>query len=344
MGKTLQVLVAAWLSVSFLTAQEFRPVRDSIGFCWNAGQMKRLVDYVSANEHRPSTSHVFVAGISPHDDFLYAGQVYLPLFQSIKPKEVIIFGVTHGTVRKEIGDPKGILILDEHTMWQGCGREINVSPLREYIKGNLDTQYYRTNNKAQDFEHSIEAMIPWLQFYNPDVKIMPVMVTQMPYERMEEISEKLSNVFSEYIQKNQLIPGRDIFFLCSSDANHYGRDFNNVPFGEDSAAHEKGIDQDKQIAARYLAGVVKTENIQIFTETMKNLVWCGKYSIPFGLLTTEKTIRKAFGKKMTGTILCYSDSYSEGVLPLKQTGMGTTAPFSLKHWVGYLSMGYWIEE
>lgn len=344
MIKTVTVLVSAWLTVSFLTAQEIRPVRDSIGFCWNAGQMKRLVEYVSVIEHKPPTSHVFIAGVSPHDDFLYAGQVYLPLFQSIKPKEVIIFGVTHGTVRKEIGDPKGILILDEYKMWHGCGREVLISPLREFIKDNLDTQYFRINNKAQSLEHSIEAMVPWLQFYNPDVKIIPVMVTQMPYERMEEISEKLSNVFSEYIKKNQLIPGRDIFFLCSADANHYGRDFNNVPFGEDSAAHEKGIEQDKQIAARYLAGVITAENIQNFTETMKTLVWCGKYSIPFGLLTTEKTILKTFGKNMSGTVLRYSDSYSEGVLPLTQTGMGTTAPFSLKHWVGYLSMGFWIEE
>ena len=68
--------------------------------------MKHLVEYLSDNENKPIASHVLVAGISPHDDFLYAGQVYFPLFRSVKPKEVVIFGVTHGTVRKEIGDPQ----------------------------------------------------------------------------------------------------------------------------------------------------------------------------------------------------------------------------------------------
>jgi AmmeMemoRadiSam system protein B len=344
MIKTLPVILAAWLSISFLAAQEIRPVRDSIGYCWNAEQMKRLVDFLAVNENKPTPNHVFVAGISPHDDFLYAGQVYLPLFRSIKPKEVVVFGVTHGTVRKEIGDPQGVLILDEHKTWQGCGREVTISPLREFIKCTLDTQYFLVSNKAHDLEHSIEAMIPWLQYFNPDVEITPIMVTMMPFERMEEVSEKLSEIFSEYIKKNQLVPGRDIFFLCSSDANHYGRDFNNVPFGEDRAAHTKGIEQDQQIANKYLSGTIESKRIQNFTGVMKNLVWCGKFSVPFGLLTTEKTMRKAFGKNITGTILRYSDSYSEGVLPLKQTGMGTTAPFSLKHWVGYLSMGYWIEE
>lgn len=341
---TLLIVVAVGFSISSLVAQEIRPVRDSIGFCWNSGQMKRLVDYVATNEREPVPRQVFIAGISPHDDFLYAGHVYFPLFRTVRAEEVVIFGVTHGTVRKEIGDPQGILILDEHRSWRGCGREAQISPLREYIRNNLDTQYCRVSDKAHELEHSIEAMVPWLQYFTPDVKITPVMVTQMPFERMDQVSERLSTILSEYIKKNRLVPGRDIFFLCSSDANHYGRDFTNVPFGEDSAGHAMGIEQDRQIAERYLTGAVEGEKIRQFTETMKNLVWCGKFSVPFGLLTTEKTMRKAFGKKIDGTILRYSDSYSEGVLPLKQTGMGTTAPFSLKHWVGYLAMGFFLEQ
>jgi hypothetical protein len=31
------------------------------------------------------------------------------------------------------------------------------------------------------------------------------------------------------------------------------------------------------------------------------------------------------------------------VLPLKKTGMGTTAPFSLRHWVSFFSIGYYLE-
>ena len=141
-------------------------------------------------------------------------------------------------------------------------------------------------------------MMPWLQYFNPDVKITPIMVTMMPFERMEEVSEKLSDIFSEYIKKSQLVPGRDIFFLCSSDANHYGRDFNNVPFGEDSAAHARGIGQDRQIADKFLSGTIDIKRIRNFTKVMKNIVWCGKFSIPFGLLTVEKTMRKAYGEKI----------------------------------------------
>jgi hypothetical protein len=31
------------------------------------------------------------------------------------------------------------------------------------------------------------------------------------------------------------------------------------------------------------------------------------------------------------------------VLPVKGTSMGITAPYSLKHWVGFLSAGFYME-
>ena len=341
--KTLFIAVLICCSLSCLVAQEVRPVRDSIGYCWNAEQMKRLITYLETEQKGSVPQQSFIAGISPHDDFLYAASVYYPLFRSLKPKEVVIFGVTHATVRKEIGDPQNILLLDEYKTWAGCGHTVAISPLRDFLRSKLDTQYYRVNNQAHKLEHSIEAMIPWLQYFNPDIRITPIMVTAMPFERMDEVSKNVSEILATYIKRNELVTGKDIFFLFSSDANHYGKDFNNIPFGDDSIAHAKGTKRDQQIANKYLAGTVQSEKIRDFTSEMKNLVWCGKFSVPFGLLTTKKTIQLLSGKTLTGIILRYSDSYTEGVLSLKQTCMGTTAPSSLKHWVGYLSAGYLME-
>jgi len=341
--KMLSALFLLWAAFSFLSAQEIRPIRDSVGYCWEIESMHHLVGYVDTTEAPTSPKREFIAGISPHDDYLYAARIYYPLFRSIKPREVVIFGVTHSTVRKEIGDPQGILLLDDHKSWMGCGKTVEVSPLGEFIKNTLDTQYYRVNNHAHELEHSIEATVPWLQMYMPDVRITPIMVTRMSFDRMEEVSQSLSDVLAEYIRSRHLIPGPDIFFLCSSDANHYGKDFQNTPFGEDDAAHTQGIEQDQKIAQTFLAGKIDSEKLRSFTVEMQKVVWCGKYSIPFGLLTAQKTMERTFGKSLKGTILRYSDSYSAGVLPLTKTGMGLTAPFSLKHWVGYLSAGFTIE-
>jgi hypothetical protein len=75
---------------------------------------------------------------------------------------------------------------------------------------------------------------------------------------------------------------------------------------------------------------------------MDSVVWCGRYAIPFGLLTAEKIVQRLSGECLKGRVLSYSDSYTESVLPLKGTGMGTTAPASYKHWCGWLSAAYYI--
>jgi AmmeMemoRadiSam system protein B len=334
-----------------LCGQDMRPVRDDVGFCWQRPQMKRLLDLLAISERQDFPIRNLVAGISPHDDYLYAGRVYYPLFKKLRTREAVIFGVTHGAVRKEIGDPHNILLLDEYRSWSGLSREVAISPLREWLKKHLAKEDYAVSNQAHALEHSIEALVPFLQVNNPDIKITPIMVTAMPFEKMDELSGRLAAVLAGYMHKNNLLPGRDIFFLISADANHYGRDFNNIPFGEDEKAHALGTEQDRRFAAAAFSGLLDGQKILTLTRELwgttyldyRNTYWCGKYDIPFGLLTISKTMEKISGRRLRGQIFRYSDTYSEGVLPLKKAGLGITAPYSLKHWVGFVSAGFYLE-
>ncbi len=341
------------LAVAFiLCGQEKRPIRDDVGYCWQRPQMQRLLEYLAAAAQEDFPVRDLVAGIAPHDDYLYAGHVYYPLFKKLRTREVVIFGVTHGTVRKEIGDPQNVLILDEYPSWTGLGAHVDISPLRERIKKQLPENDYLISNQAHALEHSIEAQVPFLQYYNPDIKITPIMVTAMPWERMNEIAERLSSVLADYMKENKLQPGADIFFLISADANHYGRDFNNTPFGEDEKAHSQGTEQDRRFAQAAFSGLLSDEKIRDLTQELwgdtyrdyRNTYWCGKYDIPFGLLVIGKTMQKTAGCGLTGQVFRYADTYSDGVMPLKKSGLGITAPFSLKHWVGFLSAGFYLER
>lgn len=349
MKKIFLILLFSVLALS-LFAQEIRPVLDDVGFCWKANQVNRLLDYLKKNETGKFDLPPLVAGISPHDDYLYAGRVYYPLFERIQAKEVVIFGVTHGTVRRSIGDPQEMVIFDEFKYWTGPYKNVEISPLREYLKGKLNKDHYMVSNHAHKLEHSIEAMIPFLQYFNRDVKITPIMITGMDFAKMEKRSDEMAGHIAEYIKTNNLKLGKDIFFLISADANHYGKDFNNTPFGQDKQAHGMGAGLDLHIAQTCFDGPVSKEKIQ---ELLKRLwggthrqngevLWCGKYSIPFGLMTTMKTIGKVrVGKRLTGKVLRYSDTYTEGVIPLKKPGYGITAPFSFKHWVGFFSAAFY---
>lgn len=336
--------------------QRVRPIRDDVGFCWEGAVMDRLIAYLEKEEksspERPGEKFPMpasvIGGISPHDDFLYAGRVYLPLYRALRAKEVVIFGVTHGGVRKEIGDPKSVVILDSFGKWKGPYGEVSVSPLREYVKDQLSASDVVVSDKAHELEHSIEATVPFLQYYNRGVAITPIMVTAMPLERMEELAGKVAHALARYIREKHLVLGKDIAILISSDANHYGRDFDNIVFGEGAAAHAKATAHDSTIAVNDLAGQLDSRKVGALARDLwgrtyaeqGDVVWCGKYSIPFGLLVLDKTAREVLNRGVTGTVLRYSDSYTEGVLPLKQTGMGTTAAASYKHWCGFVSVGY----
>jgi AmmeMemoRadiSam system protein B len=338
-------------SFGLVYPQEVRPVRDDVGYCWQSDRFDLFVKWLDENcPDEKFKSENLIAGISPHDDYLYAGKVYYPLYKLINAKEVVIFGVTHGTVRKEINDPKNILIFDEFEKCKGPYSDAAISPLREIIKQKLESEYYMVSNKAHSLEHSIEGLIPFLQHYNRDVKITPIMVTAMSFEKMDSLSDELANIISEYVKENNLKLGKDIFFLFSNDANHYGEDFDNHPYGLNQEAHNVAVANDKRIADQIFNGTVTKNRIQKLSDELwpeagikqDCPLWCGRYAVVFGLFTVSKVVNEN-GKKLSGKVLRYSDTWTGGVLPVKGTSMGITAPYSLKHWVGFLSAGFYME-
>ena len=348
------LLVFVWLQQSIiLHSQTIRPVKDNVGFCWDAAEMDSFLKFLSGSTPgNDFSARNLIGGISVHDDYLYAGKVYFPLYRLIRTKEVLIFGVTHGSVRKEMGPLSNVLILDEFDKWRGAYNDAGISPLREIIKSKLPPGSFIVSNKAHSIEHSIEALIPFLQSYNREIKITPVMVTQMPFGKMDSLSTKLATVIAAYMRERNLVPGKDIFFLISNDANHYGEDFNNSPYGLDAAAHETGTKNDLRIAGRYIDGPIDKNDLLELTKeiwpdsTSKEQIpiWCGRYPVVFGLLTIMKTVQLLDLGDITGKLFRYSDTYTEKVLPVKNTSMGLTAPFSLKHWVGWFTAGLYIHR
>ena len=263
----------------------------------------------------------------------------------------MIFGVTHGIVRKEINDPHNVLIFDEYDKWKGPYSDVEISQLREIIKQKLDKSFYMVSNKAQSLEHSIEGLIPFLQHYNRNVKITPIMVTAMSFERMDSLTSKLAEIITTYAKENNLELGKDIFFLFSNDANHYGEDFDNQPYGLDEKAHSVAIANDKRIAESTFNGTITVDKIKNLSEELwpeagycKDCpLWCGRYPIVLGLLTVNKVVAKT-GKIISGELFKYSDTWTGRVLPVVGTEMGITAPYSLKHWVGFFSAGIYLKR
>ncbi len=338
------VFFALFLSLAF--GGSIRHFYDNVGFCTRAPQIEAIVKVATSLEKKSLAKESgtgYIAVISPHDDHILAGRVYVHAIPKIAgAKTIVIFAVTHHKARVALKDPKNVLIFDDYDAWEAPYSPIKVDTgLRTFLENSLGKGDFIVSRKAQAIEHSAEAMIPFIQHYNRNAKILAIMVTEMNFWRMKELSQKLAKAFISYMKEKHLTPGKDIAFIISTDTTHYGPDFNYSPFGLDEIAHKKATAQDRELGRNFLSGQITEEKIRLFADRVwgEKITWCGRFSVPFGILTVHNLARLN-GKKLIGTPLRYGDSYSLGVLPVFRMGIGLTAPFSLKHWVGYWAIGY----
>ncbi len=149
--------------------------------------------------------------------------------------------------------------------------------------------------------------------------------------------------------------GRDVAVVVSSDAVHYGPDFDHAPFGTDAEAHEKAAEHDRSLAEEHLEGNLDPAALHRFLVTLVDpetldyrLPWCGRFSIPFGVELLRKVALESAGKAPKGALLRYGTSLTEPELPVseetREAGLGYTAPSNFHHWVGYAAVGYLIPE
>jgi len=336
-----------------LLAEGVRPQRDRIGFSTTPEQLsqvialsqKRSPTLLAEMERKTAGKTPFVA-LSPHDDHLLAGEFYLLSASLLRADTVIVFGLLHRSVKESLDNPKNLLVFDDYDAWESAEGEVPVDlPLREYLTKNLDRSRVLISRKAHSEEHSVEASLGFLKRGNPHVKILPILVSAWEWEEGAALAEELGGLLTRWLREKEGVPGRDLAFLLSNDATHYGPDFSHTPFGIGEKAHRKGTDRDRKIAAETLLGTIDQGKVSLFYREVVDaqMTWCGRFVIPFGLLTAQ---RVASSRKLSlyGIEGGYGDSYSLGVLPFFARGLGITAPFSSSHWVGYWAEIFTLQE
>ncbi len=332
-----------------------RPLVDTIGFAQYAWQMDSLmtrIERLSSNEqYRDTQDHQpWKACISPHDDYTYVGSFYPQLLRHIHAKTLFLVGVAH---KAQTLNLENRIIFDSHTYWKGPYGNVPVSALREEILQNLDASQYEVNDSMHRIEHSLEALIPFLQYFNPQVEIIPVLVPYMSFARMEKIAEPLSVALFSILSNHKLHWGSDFAMVITTDAVHYGDEEwggkNYAPFGCDSAGNARAVEHEYEIIKTSLEGKVSKEKIRKFSEfTVQESdyreykwTWCGRYSVPLGLLTAYYLQdHLSDGDPLEGILIGYSNSIDHEHIHVDDLMMGRTAVATSHHWVGYAALGY----
>ncbi len=336
-----------------------RGQRDTIGFVVTAEQAEDVVATAIGLEQEAilqrdtalglSPQHGYIGGVCPHDDHLYAARAYVHLTERITAPRVVLIGVFHAA---RLWDLEDVLVFDSFEDWHGPWEPVAVDPMREEILSGLDRGSFVVDNAMHCREHSLEAIVPFLQRRNPEVTILPILVPYASWDRLSELADELSTVLAGVMREHGWQLGRDLAVVVSSDAVHYGPDFDHAPFGTDAAGYQQAVDRDEGLAKKYLAGPLDAAKLAQFEYTLVDpnnvrtytLPWCGRFSIPFGLELLRDLAAKTGLETPEGHFLRYATSLSEPQLPVSQAtldaGLGTTAPSNLHHWVGYATVGF----
>jgi MEMO1 family protein len=337
-----------------LVESNIRPLVDTIGFAQYDWQM----DSILARINRSQDLHTVMKEssdfsdakvvISPHDDYSYVGNLYPAALEHIKAGTVILFGVAHKAKLMNLQDQ---LIFDSYKAWKGPFGPVKVSEIREAIIENLPTDIFQVNDSMQRMEHSVEAIIPFLQYFNRNVEIVSILVPYMSFDRMQEISVPLSKAIQKATVDKGMVWGKDFAIIISTDAVHYGDEDwggkNFAIYGTDSAGYKQAIAHDHEIMDT-LSGILTPQKVKEFCKFTVDdndfkeykWTWCGRYSVPMGLLTAYDLNRLLQNTPLTGKQVGYANSIDHPALEVKNLGMGFTAPASMHHWVGYAAIVY----
>ncbi|RLD51079.1 MAG: AmmeMemoRadiSam system protein B [Bacteroidetes bacterium] len=334
-----------------------RQVVDTVGFAQYDWQMDSIMAKIEREQGKKLNEKLSYSGIndvgwkvvvSPHDDYAYVGYMYPAILKNIKAKTIILIGVAHKAKKLNLED---LLIFDSYDYWKGPYGNVKVSGIRNEIMKHLPKDIYQVNDTMQKIEHSVEAIIPFLQYYNRDVEIVSILVPYMSFNTMEKIAGPLAKAINTVAKNKNWEWGNDFAMVISNDAVHYGDEGwggeNFAFFGTGCKANESAKLYDYDIM-KTISGPYNPDKIKEFTEfTVEEndfrkykWTWCGRYSVPLGLLTAYKLNEQMGGELLFGTAVGYSNSIDHPELEVEDIGMGTTAPAYDNHWVGYAGIGY----
>jgi AmmeMemoRadiSam system protein B len=323
-----------------------RPLKDTIGFARYSWQMDSLMARMDRSGWKEAGGLPWRFAICPHDDYTYVGKLYPGLIQNIKAPNLILIGVAHRAAQLNIEDS---LVFDSYTYWKGPWKNVPVSPAREEIYSLLAGKFAIVNDTLQKVEHSVEAMVPFLQYFNRDISIIPVLVPAMSPDRMQQCGKALAEAIKEVAEKHKWQWGSDYAIIVTTDAVHYGNeDWGGVDrayYGCDDAGNAKARAHEAEIIDSCLKGEVTPARIRLFSDYTLNRdnyreykwTWCGRYSVPVALYTSYYLNDS---KPLSGELIGYSTSITSKHIPVDDIRMGRTAIATDCHWVGYAALGY----
>jgi AmmeMemoRadiSam system protein B len=140
-----------------------------------------------------------LAVISPHAGYIYSGRVAGETFSRVVvPADVIILGPNHH------GRGAAVALMDRG-VWT-----INETLAEELCRAS---RLVERDELAHRYEHSLEVQVPFLQFFQKDLTITPLVISHISYEDCVEVGRDIAAAVQRY--------NKPVLIVASTDMTHY---------------------------------------------------------------------------------------------------------------------------
>jgi AmmeMemoRadiSam system protein B/AmmeMemoRadiSam system protein A len=169
----------------------------------SASQIREMIEgMVDKNTEKEEV----IGLVSPHAGYVYSGPVAGAVISRVRFKDTfVILGPNH-TGR---GQPLSIMTEGK---WQTPLGDVEIdSELARHLLSI--SKHLQEDDAAHQFEHSIEVQLPFLQYFQPDVKIVPITLSFASLDAYREIGTEIARAIRE--------TRKEAVIMASSDMTHY---------------------------------------------------------------------------------------------------------------------------
>ena len=218
-----------------------------------------------------------IALILPHAGYQFSGQTAVSGLKTIDKKyeRVVIIGPSHYMYMEEM------LSVPRATHYETPLGQIPLD--LEFIDKLLKYSVFQNVPRAHKYEHSVQIEVPFLQYVQPNFKLVPIVAGTCSLETIRKAGAILGGLVDD-----------QTLVIASSDFVHYGSNFGYVPFRENIPEQIRKLDMG---AYEYIASLDSKGFLEYKRRTGATI--CGYIPVAILLSMLDKPVKAELIKYTT---------------------------------------------
>jgi AmmeMemoRadiSam system protein B len=182
--------------------------KPSVSGQFYPAEADELLGLISAFSSNAPQKQEVIGCLVPHAGYIYSGKVAAQTLSGVNIKDtVILLGPNH------TGNGPDFSLMPQGYWQTPLGNvEIDCRLAGLFL---ANSKYLKADIFAHIDEHSLEVVLPMLQYFKKDFKFVPITIKAGELTVLKKVAQELANV----LIKNGLI--RSSMFIASSDMTHY---------------------------------------------------------------------------------------------------------------------------